>query len=80
MSVFRREAPYLVSGRTKPADPYSRTTSVLQRGSRANGLEATSFGDCGLFGLFPGNRSHGILGVLQHYRHLADLGLLGPRD
>jgi len=32
-----------------------------------NGLEATSFGDCGLFGLFPGNWSHGILGVLQHY-------------
>jgi len=24
-------------------------------GDFGNGLEATSFGDCGLFGLFPGN-------------------------
>ena len=55
-------------------------SDVLITGDFGNGLEATSFGDCGLFGLFPGNRIHGILGVLQHYRHLADLGLLGPRD
>src|SRR6266567_5862281 len=27
-----------------------------------------SLGDCGSFGLFRGNRSHDILGVLQHYQ------------
>jgi hypothetical protein len=26
-----------------------------------------------LFGLFPGNRSHGILGLLQHYLPTADV-------
>jgi hypothetical protein len=38
-------------------------------GDFGNGLEGKSFCDFG----------SGILGVLQHYRHLADIGLLGPR-
>ena len=30
-------------------------------------------GNCRLFRLFAENWSHGILGVLQHYRHETDL-------
>jgi hypothetical protein len=43
-------------------------------GDFGNGLEATSFGDCGLFDLFPRNLSNGILGVLQQYRRKAAVG------
>jgi len=35
-----------------------------------------SHSDFGSFGLFAGNCPRGILGVLQHYRHLADVAVL----
>jgi hypothetical protein len=38
-----------------------------------NGLEAISLCDFGSFGLFAGNWQHGILGVLQHYRHFTEV-------
>ena len=44
-------------------------------GDFGNGLEAISLCDFGSSDLFAGNWPHGVLGVLQHYRHEPDLAL-----
>ena len=40
-------------------------------------FEGTSIDNCRLFGRLAEIQSHGVLGLLQHYRHLADLAVSG---
>jgi hypothetical protein len=47
-------------------------------GDFGNGLEAISLCDFGSFSQFAGNWPHGILGVLQHYRHETDMPMQSP--
>src|ERR1035437_10282012 len=61
----RRDFRINIWGITSPGDELT--------GDFGNELEAISIGDCGLFRLMARILSHGILGLLQHNRHKADI-------
>ncbi len=52
------------------------STGVELTGNFGGALEDTWIGDCRLVRLLAENWSRGVLGLLQHNRHLADVGAL----
>ena len=61
---------------TKPPTDLRRYPDAAETGDFGNGLETKSLCDFGSFSLFAGNWPHGILGVLQHYLPISELGAL----